>query len=77
MVGGAKVLGKLLVPGRSANLDSGREWAYCTCRRFEWGCLDFFLSSITSPFFLSLSLLETPDIQVYKFIHFSQYMYNM
>ena len=31
--GGAKVLGKLPVPGRPTNLDYSRAKAYCTCGR--------------------------------------------
>ena len=55
--GGAKVLGKLPVPGRPTNLDYSRARAYCACNRCVWGCLDIFLSSITS--LLSPSLWET------------------
>ena len=54
--GGAKVLGKLLVPGRPTNLDYSRARAYCACSRCGWGCLDIFLFSIT---FRSPSLWET------------------
>ena len=50
--GGAKVLGKLPVPGRPTNLDKSRARAYCVCSRCGWGCLDIFLSSIISLFFL-------------------------
>ena len=59
--GGAKVLGKLPVPGRPTNLDYSRARAYCACSRCGWGCLDIFLSSITSLFFLPLSG-RRPDI---------------
>ena len=31
--GGAKVLGKLSVPGRPASLDDSRTRAYCACSR--------------------------------------------
>ena len=51
------VLGKLPVPGRPTNLDNSGARAYCACSRCGWGCLDIFLSSITSPF--SLPLRET------------------
>ena len=47
--GGAKVLGKLSVPGHLTNLDNSRTKAYCTCSRCGWGlyglvCLFSFLS---------------------------------
>ena len=35
--GGAKVLGKLSVPGRPSNLDNSRARAYCACSRCGWG----------------------------------------
>ena len=55
-LGGAKVLGKLSLPGHPTNLDDSRARAYCACSRCGWGCLDiFFLSSILFPF-PSLSL---------------------
>ena len=44
------MLGKLPVPGRPTNLDYSRARAYCACCRCGWGCLDLFLSSITSHF---------------------------
>ena len=51
--GGAKVLGKLSVPGRPTSLDDSRARAYCTCSRCGWGCLDIFplvyLFSFLSP----------------------------
>ena len=54
--GGAKVLGKLPVPGRPANLDKNRARTYCACSRCGWGLIGhFFFSSITSRFFLPLS----------------------
>ena len=59
--GGAKVLGKLSVPGRPTYLDYSRARAYCTCSRCGWGCLEFFFSSITSLFFHPLSG-RRPDI---------------
>ena len=55
------VLGKLPVPGRPTNLDKSRARAYSACSRFGWGCLDIFLSSIISFFFLPLSG-RRPDI---------------
>ena len=46
--GGATVLNKFPVPGRPINLDDSRTRAWC-----GWGgCLDIFLSSILSLFFL-------------------------
>ena len=59
--GGAKVLGKPSVPGRPTSLDDSRARAYCACSRSGWGCLDIFLSSIFSLFFLPLSG-RRPDI---------------
>ena len=50
---GAMVLGKLPVPGRPTNLEYGRAVGA------GGGCLDIFLSSIISLFFLSNSLWET------------------
>ena len=50
--GGAKVLGKLSVPGRPTNLDNSRARAYCACSRCGWGCLDIF--SLVYLFFLPL-----------------------
>ena len=47
---GAKVLGKLSVPGRPTSLDDSRTRAYCACSR----CGLFFLSSILSLLFLPL-----------------------
>ena len=40
-LGGAKVLGKLSVPGRPTYLNSSRARAYCACSRCGWGCLTF------------------------------------
>ena len=48
------MLGKLPVPERPTTLDYSRARAYCACSRCGWGCLDIFLSSITSLFFLPL-----------------------
>ena len=56
--GGAKVLGKLPVPGRPTNLDYSRARAYCACNRCGWGLFGhFFLIYHFS--FLSPSLWET------------------
>ena len=56
--GGAKVLGKLSVPGRPTNLEDSRARAYCACSGCGWGCLDIF-SLIYLFCFLSPSLWET------------------
>ena len=57
--GDAMVLGKLLVPGRPANLDNSRARAYCACIRCGWGLFGhFFLSAIF--FFLSPSFGDGP-----------------
>ena len=47
------VLGKCI--GRPTNLDNSRARAYFACSRCGWGCLEFFLSSITSVFVLPIS----------------------
>ena len=61
-LGGAKVLGKLPVPGRPTSLDDSRARAYCACSRCGWGFVwTFFLSSIFSLFFLPL-FGRRPDI---------------
>ena len=60
--GGAKVPGKLSVPGRPTSLDDGRARAYCACSRCGWGFVwTFFLSSIFSLFCLPL-FGRRPDI---------------
>ena len=53
--GGAKVLGKLSVPGRP-NLDNSAARAYCDCSRCGRGLFGHFYSSLSflSSFFLSL-----------------------
>ena len=54
-LGGAMVLGKLLVPGRPTNLDHRRARAYCACSGCGWGLFGhFFLSPIISLSFLPL-----------------------
>ena len=56
--GGAKVLGKLSVPGRPTNLEYSRARAYCACSRCGWGCVDIF-SLVYHFSILSPSLWET------------------
>ena len=51
--GYAKVLGKFSVPGRSTNLKESRPRAYC-----DWACLDIYLASIISLFFLLLLYID-------------------
>ena len=55
---GAKVLGKLPVPGRPTNMDYSRARAYCARSGCGWGCLDIF-TLVYHFFFLSPSLWET------------------
>ena len=60
--GGAKVLGKLSVPGCPTSLDDSRARAYCACSRCGWGLFEtFLLSSILSLLFLPL-FGRRPDI---------------
>ena len=59
--GGAMVLGKLPVPGRSINFDYSRAKAFFAYRRCGLGCLDIFTLAIISLFFLPLSGMR-PDI---------------
>ena len=56
--GGAKVLGKLPVPGRPTNLAYSRARAYCAFRRCGWGLFGHF-SLIYHFSFLSPSLWKT------------------
>ena len=56
--GGAKVLGKLSVPGRPTSLDDSRARAYCACTRCGWGFVWTFFSLIYLFSFLSPSLWE-------------------
>ena len=56
--GGAKVLGKLPVPGRPTNLANSRTRAYCAFSRCGWGLFGHF-SLIYHFSFLSPSLWET------------------
>ena len=60
---GAKVLGKLPVPGRPTNMDYSRARAYCACSGCGWGLFRHFhsrLSFLISHFFLPLSLGDGP-----------------
>ena len=57
--GGAKVLGKLLVPGRPTNLDTSRARAYCASSRCGRAMFDIF-SLFYLFFFLSPSLGDGP-----------------
>ena len=45
--GGAKVLGKLSVPGRPSNLDSSKARAYCACSRCGSGLFGHFFSRLS------------------------------
>ena len=58
--GGAKVLGKLPVPGRPINLDNSRARAYCACSRCGWGLFGHFFSHLSLLFSFSLSLGDGP-----------------
>ena len=55
------VLGKLPVPGRPVNMDKSSAWHTALAVSAGGDCLDIFLTSIISLFFLSpsLSLWET------------------
>ena len=57
--GGAKVLGKLSVPGRPTNLDYSRARAYCACGRCWWGLFGYF-THLSLLFSFSLSLGDGP-----------------
>ena len=54
--GGAKVLGKLPVPGRPTYLDFNRARAYCTCNSCGGGLFGHFFSQLSLLFSFSLSL---------------------
>ena len=59
MVGGgrgAKVLGKLPVPGRPTYLDFSRARAYCDCNRCGWGLFGHFFAHLSLLFSFYLSL---------------------
>ena len=58
--GGAKVLGKLSVPGRPTYLDYSRARAYCTCSRCGWGLFGQFFSRLSVLSSFSLSLRDGP-----------------
>ena len=58
--GGAKVLGKLPVPGRPTSLDDSRARAYCACRRCGWGWFGNFFSQLSFLYSFSLSLGDGP-----------------
>ena len=58
--GGAKVLGKLLVPGRPTNLNYSRARAFCACRRCGWGLFGHFFSHLSFLYSFSLSLGDGP-----------------
>ena len=54
--GGAMVVGKLPVPRHPTYWDQSRARAYCACSKCGWGLFGhFFLSSLISLLFLSLS----------------------
>ena len=53
--GGAKVPGKLIVPGRLTNLDNSRARAYCACSRRGLGLFGHFFSRLSFLFSFSLS----------------------
>ena len=54
--GGAKVLGKLPVPGRPTYLDNSRAGAYCACSRCGWGLCGHFYFHLSFLSSVSLSL---------------------
>ena len=58
--GGAKVLGKLSVPGRPTSLDDSRARAYCSRSRCGWGLFGHFFSHLSFLFSFSLSLGDGP-----------------
>ena len=58
--GGAKVLGKLPVPGRPTYVDFSRARAYCACNRCGWGLFGHFFSHLSLLFSFSLSLQDGP-----------------
>ena len=58
--GGAKVLGKLSVPGRPTNLDDSRARAYCASSRCGWGLFGHFFPHLSFLFSFSLSLGDGP-----------------
>ena len=58
--GGAKVLGKLSLPGRPTSLDDSRARAYCACSRCGRGLFGHFFSPLSFLFSFSLSLGDGP-----------------
>ena len=58
--GGAKVLGKLPVPGRPTHLDYSRARAFCARSRCGWGLFGHFFSHLSLLFSFSLSLGDGP-----------------
>ena len=58
--GGAKVLGKLPVPGRPTNLAYSRARAYCAFSRCGWGLFGHFFSHLSLLFSFSLSMGDGP-----------------
>ena len=60
--GSAKVLGKLLVPGRPTNLDYSRAGAYCANSRCWWGLFGHFSSHLSLLFFFHPLSGRRPDI---------------
>ena len=58
--GGAKVLGKLPVPGRPTDLAYSRARAYCAFSRCGWGLLGHFFSHLSFLSSFSLSLGDGP-----------------
>ena len=58
--GGAKVLGKLSVPGRPTSLDDSRARAYCACSRCGWGWFGHFFSQLSFLYSFFLSLGDGP-----------------
>ena len=60
---GAKVLGKISVPGRPTNLDNSRSWSIALAVGADGGCVViFFLSRLPLLFFIPLSG-RRPDIE--------------
>ena len=58
--GGAKVLGKLSVPGRSTSLDDCRARAYCACSKCGWRLFEHFFPHLSFLFSFFLSLRDGP-----------------
>ena len=59
-LGGAIVLGKLSVPGRSTKFDYSQARAYCAYSRCGWGLFGHFYSRLLFLFSFSLSLGDGP-----------------